>query len=127
MPTKRELRLYGDLIKHYRPSFKSMIINSLVSYFTRKNMHKASPNKDGISIAKEKAPDGPLNPEMYSNFALVNNGIVEQVIIVNSEIANLLKSKKTQIVHFEKTDKVFRGTQYINGKFTNEEIKSEED
>lgn len=121
MPTKRELRLYGDLINHYKPTFKTMIKTLFLEYFAKKMRYRHNINRDGQSVAeiieKEKAaPDG------YFKFAIVKDTVVSEIIVVNPTIANLLTSKKVKIVPFDNNTKVKKGMKYIDKKFVSDEI-----
>lgn len=120
MPTKREIRLYGDLINQYKPTFKTMLKTLILEYFAKKMRYKHDVNRDGISVAdivKTNEPD----PELFVRFAIVNNGTVEEIIIVNPDIAKLLKDKKTKIISFSNDDKVKKGMLYVDKKFVDNE------
>ena len=116
MPTKKELRLYGDLIYQHKPTIKTVIWQLLIDYFAKKNRHRKSPYKSDApleSIAKESS-----EPPVMSHFAIVKNNSVKEIIVVNAKIAAMLRSRGIRFVEFDpQSEQVSRGTAFENNKF----------
>lgn len=100
MPTKKELRLYGDLIYHHKPTIKSILWAFLLDLFERKKRYKHPVNKDNRSIIDE-LEIGREVPIDFVHMALVQNGKVMEMIKTNEYVSKLLKNRKTKIVVFD--------------------------
>lgn len=120
MATRKELKIYGDLLYQHKPTIRSILLQLLINYFAKRNRQRRPVNIDNVSLEQKIKEDNIFNlPEHKINhFAIVSNKVVEQVIIVNPEIAELLKKRGTKIIWFDQnTDPVEKGTQFVDGKF----------
>lgn len=120
MPTKKELKIYGDLINHYKPTIKTIIWNMILERFAKRNRYRRNPTQNDIPLQELVSKQSSV-PD-FSQFALIQNGMVEEVIIVNQFIGDLLSKKKTKIVQFDPTSEpVGRGTRFVENKFVFDE------
>ena len=118
MPTKKELRLYGDLIYQHKPTIKSILWAFLLDLFERKKRYKHPVNKDNRSIIDELEINREV-PIDFVHMALVQDGQVMEMIKTNEYVSKLLKSKKTKIVVFDPTQIIVeKGMRYVDNTFT---------
>ncbi len=124
MPTKKELRLYGDLLYQHKPTIRTIVLKFLMDYFAKKNRYRKSPyiNDTPIDDIVEKHI---AMPEM-SHFAIIKNNSVSEIIVVNPIIAETLRSKRIKFVEFSPTHElVYRGMEFKDGQFIKDETQEE--
>lgn len=125
MSTRKELRLYGDLIYQHKPTIKTILLKFLTDYFVKKNRHRRSAYIDERPL-DDVVREQITMPEM-AHFAIVKNNIVEEIIVVNQAIADTLRYKKIKFIEFSPTSElVYRGMPFENGKFVDNKEEDEE-
>lgn len=126
MPTKKELRLYGDLIYQHKPTIKTVIWQILIDYFAKKNRHRRSQYVDNTPL--EEIVRENKEPTMMTHFAIIKNNVVEEIIVVNPLIAETLKSKRIKFIEFDpKLNQVARGMEFLNNEFIFEKEEIDEE
>lgn len=120
MPTKKELRLYGDLIYQHKPTVRTVVRKMLLDYFIKKNRNRRSPYIDNVPLEQVVAENSAPPPEMQ-HFAIIKDGVVEEIIVVNQAIAEVLRYKRIKFVGFKPSSElVYRGMKFENNQFVNE-------
>lgn len=120
MATKKELKIYGDLLYQHKPTIRAILLRILIDYFAKKNRRRKSVYIDDIPLEEKIKEDKILaeKPEYANYFAIVNDGMVKEIIIVNPEIAELFMQKSTKIVGFNNNEQpVKKGTKFLKGTF----------
>lgn len=124
MLTRREKRVYGDAIKDYRPTIRTLIVQILEQKLFNLRRKKQSIYNQGAVFRPETDR---LKSMPLKYIALVNDGKVVEMIRVNEEAAEILLSKKTKMIEFDpKKTIVKKGMSYSNRKFI-EEVKNAEE
>jgi hypothetical protein len=125
MLTKKEKRVYGDVIKDFRPTIRTLIVQILEQKLFNLRRKKQSIYNEGAIFRPEtdRLKDMPLR-----YIALVNEGTVMEMIRVNEEAAEILLSKKTKMIEFDpKKTIVKKGMNYSNRKFAEKVENDKED
>lgn len=124
--SRKELRLYGDLIYQHKPTIRTVLWKILLDYFAKKNRHRKSVYRTEEPLEQIVRQDIPV-PEM-SHFAIIKDGIVEEIIVVNPIIADLLKYKRLKFIKFSPSEElVQRGMQYKDNQFIEEESNNDKE
>jgi hypothetical protein len=108
--------VYGDLIKEFRPTIRSVLLQILQEkLFTLKRTKQSIYNEGSVFIPQtDKFAHLPLK-----YMALVQEGVVVEMIRVNIDSAEVLSSKNTEFVEFDPKEVVFKkGMSYTGEKFT---------
>jgi hypothetical protein len=122
MLSKKEKKIYGDAIKDFRPTIRTLIVQILEQKLFNLRRKKQSIYNEG-AVFRPEADRLRFMPLRY--IALVNDGVVVEMIRVNEEAAEILLSKKTKMIEFDpKQTIVKKGMSYSNKKFT-EEVKND--
>lgn len=122
---KKKQNVYGDIIKEFRPTIRSLMIQILQEkLFELKRAKESVYNKGAVFVPEgDKLKSLPLK-----YIALVNDGNVLEMIRVNQEAADILLSKKTKLIEFDpKTTIVKKGMTYKNKEFAEKEKNDKED
>lgn len=118
MATKKELRLYGDLVYQHKPTIKSILLTLLLDLLERRKRYKHPVNKDNISITEKLDIPKEMDIE-FVHMALIQDGVVMEMIKTNQYTSKLLRSKKTKIVVFDPTKIIVKkGMNYSEKTFT---------
>jgi hypothetical protein len=121
MPFKKKKQIYGDLIKEFRPTIRSLLLEILKQKLFNLRRAKQTVYNPGSVFIPETDKFSYL-PLTY--LALVQNGVVVELIRVNIEAAKILTSKKTKFIEFDpKEIAVKKGMTYLDKAF----IESQED
>lgn len=116
MPFKKKKQIYGDLIKEFKPTIRGLLLQILMQkLFDLKRTKQTVYNQGSVFIPEtDKFSYLPL-----TYLALVQEGIVVEMIRVNVEASKLLTSKKTKFVEFDPKETVVKkGLIYANKKFS---------
>jgi hypothetical protein len=116
MPFKKKKQIYGDLIKEFKPTIRGLLIQILrQKLFDLKRTKQVIYNPGSVFIPEtDKFSYLPL-----TYLALVQNGVVVELIRVNIEAAKILTAKNTKFVEFDPKETVVKkGSKYVNKKFT---------
>lgn len=123
--SKKEKKVYGDTLRDFRPTIRTLILQILEQKLFNLRRKKQSIYNDGALFRPQ--PDI-LRHMPLKYIALVNNGLVVEMIRVNEEAAKILLSKKTKMLEFDpKTTIVKKGMKYEGKKFVEEPHYVKED
>ena len=125
MLSRREKRVYGDAIKDFRPTIRTLLVQILEQKLFNLRRKKQSIYNEGAIFRPEtdRLKNMPLR-----YIALVNDENVVEMIRVNEEAAEILLSKKTKMIEFDpKQTIVKKGMSYSNKKFTEQVVNDKED
>lgn len=115
MLSKKEKHVYGEVLKDFRPTIRTLLFQILEQKLFNLRRTKQSIYNQGSVFAPESDRIKHL-PLTY--IAVVNDGKVVETIRVNNEAAEYLLSKKTKLVEFDpKTTIVQKGMSYSGKKF----------
>lgn len=121
---KKKKYIYGDLIKAYRPTLRSLLFDVLQEKLFSLRRKKQSIYNQGSVFIPETDKFSYL-PLKY--IALIQDGKVVEMIRVHVDAANLLTSKKTKFVEFDPKETIVKkGMSYVEKKFV-ESATDEED
>lgn len=130
MPRKKEVEIYGSLISQHRPTIRSLIVSLLLQTLEKRTRYRNPVDNDNISIEeKRKLEEDTLKDQMsnFSYFALIKDGDVEEIIVVNKKIGDLLGDSDVAIVEFDPSETDVRSGQKFDGKeFIIEEVMENE-
>ena len=115
MLSRREKRVYGEVLKDFRPTIRTLLLQILEQkLFNLRRTKQSVYNKGSVFVPEtDRLKNLPL-----TYIAVVNDGTVVETIRVNAEAAEHLLSKKTVLVKFDpKTTIVQKGMQYSGKKF----------
>jgi hypothetical protein len=121
MPFKKKKKIYGDLIKEFKPTIRGLLLQILrEKLFNLKRTKQDVYNPGSVFIPEtDKFSYLPL-----TYMALVQDNTVVELIRVNIDAAKILTSKKTRFVEFDPKEVVVKkGMTYLNKTF----IESQED
>lgn len=119
MATKKEIRLYGDSIYQYKPTIRMMIQTLVLDYFAKKRRYKESVYKDGVTFSPE-ADHLKERPLVY--MAIVNEGIVSEMIRMDNRTAELMNKPKAKVIPFDPMKTIVKkGMVYKSGEFKYED------
>jgi len=125
MPFKKKKQIYGDLIKEFRPTITSLLLEILKQkLFNLKRTKQTIYNPGSVFIPEtDKFSYLPL-----TYLALVQDGVVVELIRVNIESAKILMSKKTKFVEFDPKETVVKkGMTYSNKTFIESQENDKKD
>lgn len=108
--------VYGDLVKEFRPTIRSVLLQLLQEkLFTIKRTKQSIYNEGSVFIPQtDKFAHLPL-----TYMALVQDGVVVEMIRVNVDSAEVLSSKETEFIEFDPKEVVVKkGMSYTGGTFT---------
>jgi hypothetical protein len=124
MLSKKEKKIYGDAIKDFRPTIRTLIVQILEQKLFNLRRKKQSIYNEG-AVFRPETDRLRFMPLRY--IALVNDGVVVEMIRVNEEAAEILLSKKTKMIEFDPKETIVKkGMSYSNKKFT-EEVKNDKE
>jgi hypothetical protein len=124
MLSKKEKKIYGDAIKDFRPTIRTLIVQILEQKLFNLRRKKQSIYNEG-AVFRPETDRLKFMPLRY--IALVNDGVVVEMIRVNEEAAEILLSKKTKMIEFDPKETIVKkGMSYSNKKFT-EEVKNDKE
>lgn len=116
MPFKKKKQIYGDLIKEFRPTIHSLLVQILQQKLFNLRRTKQDVYNPGSVFIPETDRFSHL-PLTY--LALVQNETVVEIIRVNVDAAKILTSRKTKFVEFDpKETLVKKGLKYVNKTFS---------
>lgn len=122
---KKRKQVYGDLIKEFKPTIRSLLIQILRQKLYNMRRAKGSIYNPG-SVFIPQTDKFSYLPLKY--IALIQDGVVVEMIRVNVEASYLLTSKKTKFVDFDpKSVVVKKGMKYQNKTFVEVEPNDKED
>jgi hypothetical protein len=116
MPFRKKKQIYGDLIKEFRPTIRGLLIELLRhKLFNLKRTKQDIYNPGSVFIPEtDKFSYLPL-----TYLALVQDGVVVEMIRVNIDAASILTSKKTKFVEFDPKETIVKkGSKYVNKTFS---------
>lgn len=123
MLSRKEKRIYGDALKNFRPTIRTLIFQILEQKLFNLRRKKQSIYNEGSIFTPE--PDR-LKHMPLKYIALVNDGTVVEMIRVNQEAATILLSKKTKMVEFDpRASMVKKGMKYVGKKFVEDASNDE--
>lgn len=126
MATKKELRLYGDLVYQHKPTIKTILWTFLLDLFERKKRYKHPVNIDNTSIVDKL--DIPREVSIdFVHMALIQDGVVMEMIKTNDYTSKLLRSKKTKVVVFDPTKIIVKKGMTYSDKMFSEDIEVDND
>ena len=115
MATRKEIRLYGDLVHQHKITFKTMLWELLLGYFKRKHGAKESIYEDNASFPP---PVDHLRELPLKYLAIVNNKKVLELIRLDENTAEFIQKRGSKLVPFDpRVDVVKKGMSYIDNKF----------
>lgn len=112
---KKKQNIYGDIVKDFRPTIRSLVIQILQQkLFDLKRGKDSMYNKGAVFVPEgDKLKSLPLK-----YIALIKDGIVVEMIRINEEAAKIILSRKTKLVEFDPTiTMVKKGMEYVNKEF----------
>jgi hypothetical protein len=125
MISRKEKRIYGDTLKNFRPTIRTLIFQILEQKLFNLRRKKQSIYNEGSIFTPE--PDK-LRHMPLKYIALVNDGTVVEMIRVNQDAAAILLSKKTKMIEFDpRASIVKKGMKYIGKKFVEDKSNDEKD
>ena len=123
MLSRKERRIYGEVLKNYRPTIRTLLLQILEQKLFNLKRGKESVYVDGAKFFPEHDRIARI-PLTY--IAVVNDGTVQEMIRVNEEAAKLLLNKGTKLVQFDPTQVVVKkGMKYNKGLFI-EQVQNDE-
>ncbi len=123
MATKKEIRLYGDLVHQHKISFKTIIFELLIGLLNKRHGVKDSVYEDGetFSPSVDHLRELPLK-----YLAVVNNKNVLEMIRLDENTAKYIQKRGSKLIEFDPTTTlVKKGMMYMDEKFINKEETSE--
>jgi hypothetical protein len=121
---KKKKYVYGDLIKQFRPTLRGLLFEILQEKLFNLRRKKQTIYNEGSVFIPETDRFSYL-PLRY--IALIQNGVVVEMIRVHVDAANILTSKKTKFVEFDPKETVVKkGMSYLDKNFV-ESDTSEKD
>lgn len=121
---KKKKYVYGDLIKQHRPTLHSLLFQILQEKLFNIRRKKQTIYNEGSIFIPETDRFSYL-PLRY--IALIQNGVVVEMIRVHVDAASILTSKKTKFVEFDPKETVVKkGMSYLDKNFV-ESDTSEKD
>lgn len=127
MPTKKELRLYGDLVYQHKPTIRTIVWQAMIEYFAKKNRYRKPPYINEVpleEVISEQKGDLP----MVSYFAVIRKGIVEEIIVVNYFIASLLKQRGVKFLEFNpEKERVERGMKLVDNQLVSNDAETDKE
>lgn len=125
MISRKEKKVYGEAIKEFRPTIRTLLFQILEQKLFNLKRTKQSIYNEGSVFIPE--PDRLQNmPLKY--IALVSDGVVAEMIRVNEEASKVMLAKKTKMVEFDpRLTMVKKGMTYKNSTFIESEADDKED
>jgi hypothetical protein len=121
---KKKKYVYGDLIKQFRPTLRGLLFEILQEKLFNLRRKKQTIYNEGSVFIPETDRFSYL-PLRY--IALIQNGVVVEMIRVHVDAASILTSKKTKFVEFDPKETVVKkGMSYLDKNFV-ESDTSEKD
>ena len=115
MLSRKEKKVYGDALRDFRPTIKTLVLQLLEQTLFNLRRKKQSIYNEGSVFTPE--PDR-LKHMPLKYIALVNEGVVVEMIRVNQEAAAILLSKNTKMIEFDpRASIVKKGMKYVGKKF----------
>lgn len=112
---KKKKYVYGDLIKQFRPTLRSLLFEILQEKLFNLRRKKQTIYNEGSVFIPETDKFSYL-PLKY--IALIQDGVVVELIRVHVDAANILTSKKTKFIEFDPKETVVKkGMSYADKKF----------
>jgi hypothetical protein len=112
---KKKKYVYGDLIKQFRPTLRGLLFEILQEKLFNLRRKKQTIYNEGSVFIPETDRFSYL-PLRY--IALIQNGVVVEMIRVHVDAANILTSKKTKFVEFDPKETVVKkGMSYLDKNF----------
>jgi hypothetical protein len=112
---KKKRVIYGDLVKEFKPTIKTLIFAILEEkLFNLKRTKQSMYNEGSVFIPEtDKFRYLPL-----TYVALVQDGVVVEMIRVNEDASKILLSKKTKFIAFDPKETVVKkGMKYTDKQF----------
>ena len=120
---KKKKYVYGDLIKQFRPTLRGLLFEILQEKLFNLRRKKQTIYNEGSVFIPETDRFSYL-PLRY--IALIQNGLVVEMIRVHVDAANILTSKKTKFVEFDPKETVVKkGMSYLDKKFVESDANEE--
>ncbi len=112
-------QMYGDLINEFRPTLRSLIFNILYAKFLELKRTKEPFQPES---AKFRLPEESMPYSDIEYLAVVKSNKVVEMIRVNSNTANILKSRGVKFIAFDPQEiKVKKGMRLVEGQFVGDE------
>lgn len=116
MPFKKKKQIYGDLIKEFRPTIRTLLLEILKQKLVNLRRTKQVIYNPGSVFIPETDRFSHL-PLTY--LALVQDETVVEIIRVNVDASKILTSRKTKFVEFDPRETlVKKGLKYVNKTFS---------
>lgn len=113
---KKKKYVYGDLIREFKPTIRTLLLQILQEKLFSIKRSKQSVYNEGSVFTPQTDKFSHL-PLTY--MALVQGDVVVEMIRVNIDSAQVLSSKSTEFVEFDPKEVVVKkGMNYTNGTFT---------
>jgi hypothetical protein len=116
---KKDYGVYRDTIGQFKPTIKSLVFNILYAKFLELKRTKESFYVEDASfrLPQESMPHGNLK-----YLAIVQNGLVKEMIRIDSGTAEILTKRGSKLIEFDpKETKVIKGTKFNGTDFINDE------
>lgn len=118
MPFKKKKQIYGDLIKEFRPTIRTLLLEILKQKLINLRRTKQVIYNPGSVFIPETDRFSHL-PLTY--LALIQDETVVEIIRVNADASKILTSRKTKFVEFDPRETlVKKGLKYVNKTFSEE-------
>lgn len=115
MISRKEKRIYGDVIKHYRPTIRTLIIQILEAKLFNLRRRKEPIYHEGSKFFPETDRLANMN---LTYIAVIKNDTVQEMIRVNEESAKILLSKSIKFVEFDPKETIVKkGMKYKEKSF----------
>lgn len=122
MATKREVRLYGDLVHQHKLSFRTILFQILIGYLNKKRGVKDSIYDEEMSFSPSVDHLREL-PLKY--LAVVNNKKVSELIRLDENTARYIQKRGSKLVEFDPSKTIVKkGMNYIDEMFIDENAES---
>lgn len=121
---KKKKYVYGDLIKQFKPTLRGLLFEVLKEkLFSLRRKKQAIYNEGSVFIPETDK----FNYLPLKYIALIQDGVVVEMVRVHVDAANILTSKKTKFVEFDPKETIVKkGMSYTEKKFV-EASSNEED
>jgi hypothetical protein len=117
MATKKEIRLYGDLVHQHRLTFRSILLEIFLGFLNKKRGVKESIYDENLYFSP---PADHLRELPLKYLAIVNNKKVLELIRLDENTAKHIQKRGSVLVEFDPYEVVVKkDMKYIDGNFIN--------
>lgn len=123
MGSRKEYKIYGDMLFEHKPTIRSLILHRLYSKFIDKERAKLTVYRENAEFVDPEKLIGNIQTKYI---ALVSEGEVKELIRLQTSAADILLSKKTKMIEFNPEEvTVKKGMLYKENKFVEGRLNEE--